>query len=417
MHATASVSPLTASVSHARRWRVLHVLDHSLPVQSGYAYRSAAILREQRRLGWEPLALTGPKHGGEGDHSEIVDEQRYHRTCHGWAGGLPIVNQLEVIRVLRRRIRALIAQEKPDIIQAHSPCLNALAAFGLGKPVVYEMRSSWEDAAVSIGTTREGSVRYRLSRWLETIALQRADAVTTICEGLREEAVRRGVPADRVAVIPNAVDPDALQPQRADASGVRAAHGLENAFVLGFIGSFFAWEGLSLLIEALPKVLAQRPDVRLLLVGGGVEAPALRAAVKRVGVEKQVIFAGQVPHAQVPALYAAIDLLVYPRLPMRLTDMVTPLKPLEAMASGKALVASDVGGHKEMVTHNRTGVLFRAGDAEDLARAILSVMNDPDLVRRLRENGPRYVAEERLWSRVVPNYQRVYRQLVPGEPA
>jgi glycogen(starch) synthase len=412
-HAVASATPTTTSAP-ARTWRVLHVLDHSLPVQSGYAYRSAAILREQRRLRWDPVAVTGSKHGSSPAALETVDEQRYYRTESGWGSDVPVWNQIDVIRSLRRQLRTIIARENPDIVQAHSPCLNALAAFGLGKPVVYEMRSSWEDAAVSTGTTVEGSARYKLSRWLETVALRRADAVTTICEGLREEAIRRGVPADRVTVIPNAVDPDALKPQRADASGVRAAHGLGDCFVLGFIGSFFAWEGLSLLIEALPKVLAGRPDVRLLLVGGGVEGPQLRSAVERAGLHKQVIFAGQVPHAQVAAMYAAIDLLVYPRLPMRLTDMVTPLKPLEAMASGKALVASDVGGHKEMVAHNRTGVLFRAGDAEDLARAILSVMNDADLQRRLRENGPRYVAEHRLWSSVVPGYESVYRRLAPG---
>lgn len=411
--AIASAEAMTAPAL-ARRWRVLHVLDHSLPVQSGYAFRSAAILREQRKLGWDPIALTGSKHGREFVESETVDGQRYYRTATGWGDKLPVVNQLEVIRTLRKQIRAVVAREQPDLIQAHSPCLNALAALGLGKPVVYEMRSSWEDAAVSSGTTVEGSVRYRLSRWLETRALLRADAVTTICEGLREEAIKRGVPASRVAVIPNAVDPDALQPQRADASGVRAAHGLGSCFVLGFIGSFFAWEGLTLLVEALPKVLASRPDVRLLLVGGGLEAQALRNAVARFGVEKQVIFAGQVPHSQVSAMYAAVDLLVYPRLPMRLTDMVTPLKPLEAMAAGKALVASDVGGHKEMVEHNRTGVLFRAGDADGLANGILSVMNDAQLARQLRENGPRYVAAERLWSSVVPRYEAVYRQLVGG---
>jgi glycosyltransferase involved in cell wall biosynthesis len=160
------------------------------------------------------------------------------------------------------------------------------------------------------GTTREGSLRYRLSRWLETRALLRADHVTTICEGLREEAVRRGVDPQRITVVPNAVDADAFAAPRVLDPEVRRRLGLENACVLGFIGSFFAWEGLPLLVEALPRIVAARPDVRLLLVGGGPDEANVRAAVERLQVGRYVVFAGQVPHSQVAQLY----LKTYPRL-------------------------------------------------------------------------------------------------------
>ena len=397
--------------------KVLHVLDHSLPVQSGYAFRSAAILREQRRLGIDTVQLTGPKHGPGVALTEDVEGTGYHRTpaVDGWLSRLPGGNQLEVILQLRRRLREVIARERPDIVQAHSPCLNAIAALGLGPPLVYEMRSSWEDAAVSTGTTTEGSLRYRLSRALETWVLRRADAVTTICGGLREEVVARGVPAERVTIIPNAVDAEALVPSRAEAAASRRALGLEGACVLGFIGSFFAWEGLALAIEAMPRILARRPDVRLLLVGGGVHEPALRQATAQLGLDGQVIFTGQVPHAQVAELYDVIDLLVYPRLPLRLTDMVTPLKPLEAMALGKALVAADVGGHRELIEDGETGVLFKAGDAAALAEAVLRVIDDAALAARLRENGPQFVRQRRSWSRVVARYQPVYQRLLDGD--
>ena len=393
--------------------RILHVLDHSLPVQSGYAFRSAAILREQRRLGWETLQVTGPKHGRGSALAEVVDGTDYQRTPDPGSavGRLPVIDQLRVIQLLRRRLRGIIATANPDVLQAHSPCLNALAALGLGKPLVYEMRSSGEDAAVSTGTTTEGSLRYRASRWLETYVLRRADAVTTICEGLRTEVIRRGVPADRVTVIPNAVDVDTLRPLTDDGAAVRERFGLGGNFVLGFIGSFFAWEGLSLLIEALPKVLAARPDARILLVGGGVDEPALRAATQRLGLEGKVVFAGQVPHTEVATLYAAIDVLVYPRLPMRLTDMVTPLKPLEAMALGKLLVASDVGGHRELIVDGDTGVLFKAGDAAALSAALIGLMGSPDRARRIRERGPVFVRERRTWSQAVAGYEPVYRSL------
>src|SRR6185437_3439691 len=281
--------------------KILHVLDHSLPVQSGYAFRSAAILHEQRKLGWQTVQVTGSKHGRSPQPLEQVGDIAYYRTTGRatWFGRLPGGNQVEVIQLLRERLREVIALERPDVIHAHSPCLDALAARSLGLPMVYEMRSSWEDAAVSTGTTREGDLRYRLSRALETYVLRHADAVITICEGLRREVISRGVPAGRVTVVPNAVDSDTLKPSSGDSTPIRRELGLEGSQVLGFIGSFFAWEDLALLLEALPAILAQRPDTRLLLVGGGVAEPFLREATARLRLTDKVIFAGQVLHSQV----------------------------------------------------------------------------------------------------------------------
>ncbi|MGH6949525.1 MAG: glycosyltransferase, partial [Vitreimonas sp.] len=304
--------------------RILHVLDHSLPVQSGYAFRSQAILREQRALGWQTEQITSPKHGTFAASPERVNGFEFHRVAGSRSvlGRLPVLNQLEIVRHLRNRLRDVVAETRPDIIQAHSPCLNALAALGLGKPLVYELRSSWEDAAVSSGTTTEDSLRYRVSRALETLVLRRADAVTTICEGLRTEVLRRGVAADRITVVPNAVDADALHVHASAPPDLRRRFGLENACVLGFIGSFFAWEGLPLLLEAIPKILQERPDVRLLLVGTGPDERSVRAAVQRLDLERHVVMTGELPHDHVRAAYDAVDILVYPRIPMRLTEMV-----------------------------------------------------------------------------------------------
>ena len=159
-----------------------------------------------------------------------------------------------------------------------------------------------------------------------------------------------------------------------------------------------------------------RPDTRVLLVGGGAQDALLRRLTEQLGLTKHVVFAGQVPHRDVADLYEAIDLLVYPRLPMRLTDMVTPLKPLEAMALGKLFVASDVGGHKELVRDRETGVLFEAGRADALAECIVSVMEDPILQRRLREQGPGFIERERTWARVVPRYREVYARVLGHLP-
>jgi len=390
--------------------RILHILDHSLPVQSGYAFRSAAIIREQQRLGLKCFVVTGAKHGRTPVPMETVDGVTVYRTAAepAWWGRGPILGQLEVIRSLRTRILEVIAIAKPDILHAHSPCLNGLAGLGLALPLVYELRSSWEDAAVSSGTTTEGSLRYRASRWLESTVLRAADAVTVICDGLREEVVRRGVPAGRVTVVPNAVDTEMFAPRSGDQSPMRARFGLTGFYVVGFVGSFFAWEGLDVLISAMPALLHERSDVRVMLVGSGPHEPALRERVSQLGLSERVVFTGQAPHDAVLDYYDAIDLLVYPRTPMRLTNMVTPLKPLEAMALGKVFVASDVGGHRELVRDGINGLLFRAGDSSALAQIIAKISGEPSLAERLRAGGLDFVHRERLWRHVVPRYSAVY---------
>jgi len=262
--------------------------------------------------------------------------------------------------------------------------LNAIPALRVGKrlgiPVVYEVRAFWEDAAVDHGTTREGSLRYRLTRRLETHALRRAAHVFTICEGLRSDIVARGIPPEKVTVIPNAVDVSSFELGGEPDAGLRRQLGLDNCAVVGFIGSFYAYEGLDLLLDALPGMLAVLPDVRVLLVGGGPQEEALKAQARRLGIADKVVFTGRVPHAEVQRYYDLIDVLAYPRHSMRLTELVTPLKPLEAMAQGRLLVASDVGGHKELIRHGETGLLFRAGDAASLADTLLQVVAKKDLV-------------------------------------
>jgi PEP-CTERM/exosortase A-associated glycosyltransferase len=298
------------------------------------------------------------------------------------------------------------------LLHAHSPALNGLAALRVGSkhgiPVVYEVRAFWEDAATDHGTSREGGLRYRLTRGLETYVLKRASAVTTICEGLRGDIMARGISGEKVTIIPNAVDvehfsvggePDPVRQQQL---------GLKGSTVLGFLGSFYAYEGLALLLQALPGILQAAPDVRLLLVGGGPEDQRLRQIVAASGLQDSVIFTGRVPHDEVQQYYNLIDIFVYPRLSMRLTDLVTPLKPLEAMAQGGLVLASDVGGHRELIRPGETGQLFHAGSTDDLQRVVLEMLQDRSGWQVRREAGRRFVEKERTWEASVARYQNVY---------
>lgn len=386
---------------------ILHVLDHSAPLHSGYAFRTLSILRQQRQLGWRTEHLTSPKQGPGEALAEQVDGWTFHRTPS--ADGTGLVAQM---KLTARRIDQLVAELKPDLIHAHSPVLNALPSIWVGRrrglPVVYEMRASWEDAAVDHGTTTEGSLRYRISRALETLALYGADQVTTICEGLRGDIRSRGVAAAKITVIPNAVDVNSFKFGATPDEALRQRLGLEGATVLGFAGSFYGYEGLHLLIEATQQLLPRHPSLRVLMVGGGPQDAALKAQAAAAGLADKILFTGRVPHSDVQRYYELIDVLAYPRLPIRLTELVTPLKPLEAMAQGLMFVASDVGGHRELIRDGETGFLFKAGDAAALARAIDTVLARREDWPRIRAQARRFVEVERTWATSVARYRDVY---------
>ena len=400
--------------------RILHVLDHSIPLHSGYTFRTLSILREQRKLGWDTFHITSPKQGETSEPFEVVDGMRFYRTpvASGTLAALPIGKELALMKQLEARLEEVVREVRPDVIHAHSPVLNAFPAIKVarkyGLPVVYEIRAFWEDAAVDHGTTTEGSLRYRATRRLETRAIRQVDHVFTICEGLRSDIAARGIPAEKITVIPNAVDVESFDSGGQPDQALKEKLGLASYTLIGFIGSFYAYEGLDLLLDAFPKIIAHLPDVRLLLVGGGPQDTALKEQARNLGIADKVIFTGRVPHQEVQRYYDLIDVLAYPRHSMRLTDLVTPLKPLEAMAQGRLLVASDVGGHRELIRDGETGMLFRAGDTDSLAETTMKLLVKREYWTELRQAGRRYVVKERNWERSVANYQQVYGNLVPN---
>jgi PEP-CTERM/exosortase A-associated glycosyltransferase len=420
--------------------KILHILDHSIPLHSGYTFRTRSILKEQHKLGIETCHVTSPKHGNDQVEIEEVDGLKFYRSApiSGLMSKLPVLNQMANISPMVKRIMEVIEIEKPDVIHAHSPALNGLAALKAGRksglPVVYEIRAFWEDAAVDHGTCKEDDLRYRLTRKMETHVVKHANAVTTICEGLRRDLISRGFDESKFTVIANAVNVDQFDIIKEKNSELEAELGLKDCQVLGFLGSFYGYEGIDLIISALPEILIKKPNVRLLLVGGGPEERILKEKVVLLGLETKVIFTGRVPHNEVGKYYSLVDLLVYPRKGMRLTELVTPLKPLEAMAQGKLVLASDVGGHKELITDNVNGFLFEADNVEQLSKRVLEILSrsvsplkedsetegvlsssrflDGDLNQSIITNGRDFVENIRNWKNSVSNYTAVYKRLL-----
>jgi PEP-CTERM/exosortase A-associated glycosyltransferase len=396
--------------------RILHVLDHSLPTHSGYTFRTRALMKAQVAKGWDVAGITGVRHPVPGPPVETVDGLTFHRTPAIATAPSPIREWRE-IAALAARTEALAREWKPDVLHAHSPVLDGLAALRAGKklgiPVIYEIRAFWEDAAVGNGTGREGGLRYHLIKRIETHAVRSADAVAVICEGLRGDLVARGIDADKIIVSPNGVDLDLFgdPPPRDDA--LAGELGLDaGAAVIGFIGSFYDYEGIDDLIAAMPALVAAEPRARLLLVGGGPMEAALKAQAAASPVAGQIHFVGRVPHQEVERYYSLTDILAYPRKKMRLTDLVTPLKPLEAMAQGKLVAASDVGGHRELIEDGVTGTLFAPDDPAAIASALKALFAARATWHERRRTARIFVEIHRNWSSNILRYEPVYQRLL-----
>lgn len=399
--------------------RSLHVFDHSLPHGSGYVYRSLGILDAQAAAGIETCMLTGPRqHSGE-TLVERVDGRLFFRTPDAPESGPPLVREVRRLARLRRRLDTVVQTLRPDIVHVHSPVLNALPLLRLlGRyrlPWVYEMRATWEDAAVSHGQASYMGPRYRVSRALETHVLRRADHVVTICDGLAREIAARGVPAERVSVVRNFIRGSGRTPPAVGPAAQAAP-----AYRIGYIGSLYGYEGLETLIDLATHPFVVENGIQITVIGGGPEEARLRELCASRGVADRVAFVGRVSNAQVRDWYRAFDLLVLPRKSIRLTELTTPLKPIEAMTHGCVVVASDIGGHREMVRDAETGYLFAAGDTDALAGTLARAYRARGDWPRIRLQAAQLVAAEFSETRASEIYADVYRRLVPapaGRPA
>jgi len=399
--------------------RILHVLDHSLPLHSGYTFRTRAILKAQEAAGVEVRGITSQRHNNEAEWTELeetFDGLTFHRTP-GAPSGPVGVSEFREMAALMEAILKLAEEWRPDVIHAHSPALcggGAMrAARKLGVPFVYEIRAFWEDAAVGNLTGTEGSLKYRLTRSLETQIAKSADAVFTICNGLRDDLIARGIPGGKIGVMPNGVDltlfgePPARDETLANELGIEPG-----APVIGYIGSFYDYEGVDDLIAAMPQLREKQPGAALLLVGAGPMDEKWRALASDLPEPKAVTFTGRVPHTEVERYYSLIDVLAYPRKHSRLTDLVTPLKPLEAMAQQRLVAASDVGGHRELVTHGETGVLFEPDNPAACAQALDQLFSESEEWDEIRKRGLTHVKTRHNWHENAQRYLSVYHILL-----
>ena len=253
-------------------------------------------------------------------------------------------------------------------------------------------------------------MEYRLAAGLETEAASVASRVIALTDALKAELVRRGVDPEKISVVPNGVDTSRFRPMSRDASLARDL-GIGNETVIGYVGSIVDYEGLGLLVEAAARLSEERSDFVVLIVGDGAEYENLKTQVHLLGIDRFFRFVGRVPHNQVEKYYSIVDITPFPRLSVPVCEMVSPLKPFEAMAMGKVVVASDVAAMAEIVSDGTTGLLHRKNDASSLTDALRRVMDDIRLRTDLSERGRSWVDAERRWDVLGARVGRIYESL------
>jgi glycosyltransferase involved in cell wall biosynthesis len=411
--------PVPSGVGRTRT--VLHLVTNSLPhTRAGYTIRTHRIVVAQRDLGIAPHVVTRigyPASIGSlvSTEQDVVDGIAYRRLL---SASLPIRADDRLDRQTDLLVRE-IERVRPAVLHTTTHYVNGLSALAAarrtGLPLVYEARGFLEESWVSRQPDAEraaASRRFALWRERETACMAGADLVVTLGDVMKDEIVRRGIDPAKVVVVPNAVDEAFLTPPP-DRERTRAELGVADGEVLvGTVTSVVGYEGLDTLVAAVGDLRAQGVPVRLLIVGDGVARPALERQARDLGAA--VTFTGRVASAEVRRHHAALDVFVVPRRDERVCRLVTPLKPVEAMASALPVVASDLPALSELVQHEHSGLLVPPERPDALAGALRRLVEDPELRSSLGAAGREQVAVHRTWPRVAAQYDDIYAR-VAGE--
>jgi len=401
----------------------LYLLHNSLPYHSaGYATRTHGLLSAMHSLGWDVRGVTRigypydmPKYKelADIDAVDVVDGIPYHR--------LSVHNQLELKKPIQlyvdryeTQLRELALARRPFVIHAASNHWNGLAAVQtanrLGVHSIYEVRGLWEVTRGSRDPEWAKGGMFRYMARLEADAAMGATRVIAITQALKDELISRGVDGEKISVVPNGVNSDRFQPKPRN-EALAARLGVAGRAVIGYVGSVLDYEGLGLLIDAAQQLKAEGRQFAVLIVGDGAELELYQSEAEERDLADVVIFTGRVPHEEVEEYYSVIDICPFPRLPLPVCEMVSPLKPFEAMAMQKAVVASDVAALAEIVDHGVTGLLHTKGDARHLKEQLALLLDSPQLRDRLALAGRTWVLQERQWNQLGKSVESLYREL------
>lgn len=406
---------------------VLSVLSQSLPWSAGgYATRSHGLITAVRDRGWDVEVVTrlgfpydrwDPTDEREVPAFDVVDGVTYHRALIPGQRSYPQTPIVDYVAQGAEQVIEAASRHRAKLIHASSfyatGQAGAEAAAALNLPFVYEMRGLEDLMRTSAFAPYGRSVECEYLVEAEVEVCRRADHVFVITEALLDEMVRRGVPRERMSVLPNGVHANEFQPIPRD-EALAAELGFSGKTVIGYLGGFPHYEGLRLLMKAVASLRERRDDFGVLMVGDGPLEKTLRQDAKKLDLKDTVVFTGRVPHDDVPRYLSLTDITPFPRLPLPVCELISPMKPFEAMATGKAVVVSDVAALTQIVTDGVTGLTFTKGSSEALADALERLLDDAELRARLGESAIEWVRTNADWSGIASEVDRVYDQLIGG---
>lgn len=399
--------------------RVLHFLTNSLPhTTSGYAQRSHSIMAAQRDAGWNVLAVTRlgyPVQVGKvlAAEQDTVDGITYQRLLTARMAATADARMQQEAQALLR----VALEFRPEVLHTTTHFTNGLVvdavAKSLGIPWVYEVRGQLADTWASTRSEQaKNSQRYLEFQAREAAVMTAANSVFTLGDIMRDSILAAGIPARKVLLAPNAVGGEFLAEPKAP-EDAKLALGLDPELnYIGTVSSLVDYEGMDDLIDAFAILAPDFPKLRLLIVGSGTSAPALRDQAKRLGLAETVIFTGRVPREETPIYHAALDIFVVPRKDLAVTRAVTPLKPVEALASARPVVASNLPALREIIEENINGRLSAPDDPVGLASVLSGLLRDQGLRVRLGAAGRGRVLKTRTWAANAAAYSAEYKEVV-----
>lgn len=419
--------PAPTPAYQPRHRAVLSVLAQSLPHRSGgYATRSHGIITGLRDRGWDMTAATRlgfpydrwpETRTDEVEPFDDIDGVRYTRLLEPGERTYDNTPMASYIERFASRIEEQARAHEASLIHASSFQNNGLAglraARRLGIPFVYEMRGLEDLMKISRDPSFGATSSYTYMTSLETHIAQQADLTFVITEALREEMIRRGAPADRLVVLPNGVHTAQFEPREPDAALV-AELGLEGKMVIGYAGGLVDYEGLDLLLEAAAILKAERSDFAVIVVGDGHMSRKLNKLADSLDVNDVVTFTGRVPHSEVARYLSVFQVTPFPRLPLPVCELISPIKPFESMAMGKAVISSSVAALTEIVKPDERGLVFEKGSAQSLADALRRYLDDPSLREQHGRQAREWVLAERDWSDICAIVDNAYHRVLGG---
>ncbi|ATG53770.1 glycosyl transferase family 1 [Brachybacterium ginsengisoli] len=429
-HEGPTIPPRAEGVAYLPEPGRLMYCVHSTPVfnSNGYSTRTRGVAKGLHRSGtdvrvvgragypWDSRA-DAAKPSVERTMRELDGVQYVHLPGSG-LGTVPMDRYL--IESADAFTREALLQ-RPSVIQSASNYRTALpalvAARRLGVPFIYEIRGFWEMSQAAAKPSWDGSEQYETISGLETLLAREADHVLAITRQVKDELLSRGIPSEKISIAANAVDTDEFAPLPKDTAYAKARKIRTDVPVIGFAGSMVDYEGLSTLIEASVLLDEHGIEHQVVIAGSGTADDELRSLRSDLGAHS-VVLLGRRPIQEMPQLLSTFDIVPIPRLSQPVTEMVSPLKPLEAFSSMKAVLLSDVAPHRDLAGHQQERArLFDAGSASSLADSLARLLADADLRRDLGRTARLWTLDERTWTHIAETMRSAHGAAVAAHDA